>query len=305
MTVTGHHYTSTRVRGLADWNPNRATKVVLGAVLGIIDQYREHLPLTARQLFYRLVAVHGYDKTEKAYKRLLEYLNRARRAGIIPWNAIRDDGFSSTGGGGYNSPEDWIEATIDDAAAYHRDRQDGQAFRFEVWVEAEGMVPQIARAVAPFGIPVASSGGFNSTTAKYGAARQIARRDLPTVVLHIGDYDPSGVAIIDSLASDISAFVEDLGGVDDPTFSRVAITPEQQQRFGLPGAPRKPTDNRAGFEDETVQAEALTPDQLRDELLDGLRAWWDPDAYDELLAVEEAERSTLVEGIEQIRGMLS
>lgn len=304
MTVTGHAYTSTRVRGMAAWDPNPKTEAVLRAVIDILDQYREHLPLTARQVFYRLVATVGYDKTEKAYKRLLEYLNRARRAGMIPFWKIRDDGFSTYAAGGYDSPEDWIEATVSDAAAYRRDRQDGQEVEFEVWVEAAGMMPQVARFVQEFGISVSSSGGFNSTTSKHGAASRIANRDRQTVVFHIGDYDPSGVAIIDSLADDIGAFVADLGGTYDPVFERVAITPEQQRRFGLPGAPRKRTDNRAGFEDETVQAEALTPDQLRDELRAALAVWWDDETYGELLAAEEAERATLVEGIEQIRGML-
>jgi len=301
MTVTGHHYTSTRVRGMAEWNPNAKTEAVLAAVANILDQYREHLPLTARQIFYRLVATVGYDKTEKAYKRLLEYLNRARRANMIPFWMIRDDGFSTREAGGYDSPEQWIEATVADAAAYRRDRQDGQEVEFEVWVEAAGMVPQVARYVQDFGISVSSSGGFNSTTSKHTAASRIADRDRQTVVFHIGDYDPSGVAIIDSLADDIGEFVVDLGGDYDPVFERVAITPEQQRRFGLPGAPRKRTDNRAGFEDETVQAEALTPDQLRDELLAALAVWWDEEAYRELLAVEAMERTRLVEGIERIR----
>ena len=52
------------------------------------------LPLTVRQIFYRLVGAHGYDKTEQAYARLGEHLNRARRAGLIEFDAIRDDGIT-------------------------------------------------------------------------------------------------------------------------------------------------------------------------------------------------------------------
>ena len=51
--------------------------------------------------FYRLVGAHGYDKTERAYERLSEALNRARRARLIPMASIRD------GGGARVDPDFW------------------------------------------------------------------------------------------------------------------------------------------------------------------------------------------------------
>ena len=59
---------------------------------GVLDEYEDYLPLTIRQIFYRLVGAHNYEKTERAYARLCEHLNRARRARIIPMASIRDDG---------------------------------------------------------------------------------------------------------------------------------------------------------------------------------------------------------------------
>jgi hypothetical protein len=72
--------------------PHAGTVVLLDQVRSVLDEYLEHLPLTVRQVFYRLVGVYEYDKTEKAYARLAECLNRARRAGVISWDVIRDDG---------------------------------------------------------------------------------------------------------------------------------------------------------------------------------------------------------------------
>src|SRR6476659_7723521 len=83
---------TTRVRGLAPWQPQRKTRILLGSVQTVLDEYLEYLPLTVRQVFYRLVGAHGYDKTEKAYANLCEHLNRARRASLIPFETIRDDG---------------------------------------------------------------------------------------------------------------------------------------------------------------------------------------------------------------------
>src|SRR5262249_14964911 len=94
----------TRVRGFAPWSPEQATLVLLDQVQGILDEYVEHLPLTTRQIFYRLVGPHDYEKTDRAYQRLAEHLNRARRARIIPMTVIRDDG------GAISEPDHWDSA---------------------------------------------------------------------------------------------------------------------------------------------------------------------------------------------------
>ncbi len=305
-SVTGHEYTSTRVRGLAPWTPKAKTLAVLSAVTTVLDEYSEYLPLTARQIFYRLVGSTGYEKTEKAYSRLLEYLNRGRRSGMIPWSAIRDDGFDTSGGGGWDDPGQVISSVLYTAEAYTRDHQHGQPAFVEIWVEAAGMMPQVRDMVSDYSIPIYSSGGFNSTTSKYDSARRINtryhREDRPTRVLHIGDYDPSGVAIIDSLADDISAFLDDLGApyAAAARFARLAITPEQIDDLELPGAPAKRTDVRGGFDDLTVQAEALAPPQLEALILDEIREEWDVNVYDELLIAEALEREALVEALSAI-----
>ncbi len=303
MTVTGHQYTSTRVRGLAPWNPKAATMAVLHSVNTVLEEYRTYLPMTARQVFYRLVGAHGYDKTERAYSRLLEYLNRGRRAGLIPWSSIRDDGFDRTGGGGWDNPQQVIDSAIATAEGYERDHQDRQPFYTEMWVEAAGMMPQVARMVRDYSIPVYSSGGFNSTTSKHQTASRIVRRwdqeERDTRVLHIGDYDPSGVAVIDSLASDLWQFIRDMEyATSTAHFVRVAVTPGQIEELALPGAPPKANDRRGDFTDLAVQAEALSPPQLEEIVLDEVRAGWDDDAYQGLLVVEAEERATLVEALE-------
>src|SRR5262245_66542831 len=94
----------TRVRGFAPWSPEQATLALLDQVRGVLDEYADHLPLTIRQIFYRLVGAHDYEKTERAYQRLVEHLNRARRARIISMDVIRDDG------GVISEPDNWESA---------------------------------------------------------------------------------------------------------------------------------------------------------------------------------------------------
>ena len=84
---------TTRHRGFALWRPQQRTRDLLDTVQAVLAEYAEQLPLTLRQIFYRLVARHGFDKTEPAYERLGNVLNRARRAQIISFDDIRDDSF--------------------------------------------------------------------------------------------------------------------------------------------------------------------------------------------------------------------
>jgi hypothetical protein len=85
-----------RPRGfIARWTPRAETIALLDRVRAVLADYAEQLPLTLRQIFYRLVGAYSYEKTEAAYERLGETLNKARRARFIDMDAIRDDGFTS------------------------------------------------------------------------------------------------------------------------------------------------------------------------------------------------------------------
>src|SRR5215208_4470838 len=96
-----------RVKGFAPWNPQKRTELLLADIEAVLEEYEDYLPLTIRQVFYRLVGK-GYPKKENFYAIVQEDCNRGRRCGRIPFEAIRDDGVSRQGGepgSGYESPE--------------------------------------------------------------------------------------------------------------------------------------------------------------------------------------------------------
>src|SRR5207249_3416224 len=97
-------------------------------------------------------------------------------------------------------------------------------------------------------------------------------RDVPTLVLHVGDFDPSGLSVFDSAIDDVRAFVGDLGGGLIPEFRRVAVTEEQIENYALPDSPPKKTDRRGGWTGGTVQAEALSPADLTAEVERAIQA---------------------------------
>ena len=280
-----------RARGFVPWEPRAETRVLLEQVRGVLGEYEDYLPLTIRQIFYRLIGAHNYEKTEHAYARLCEHLNRARRARIIPMASIRDDGGVSSAPGSWDSAEQFMRTIREMAADFTLDRSAGQKTRLVVDCEAAGMVPQLERVAHPLGVTVISSGGFDSTTERHRFAAGLADHDRPTEVLDIGDHDPSGAHKFLAMMEDIQAFTRELGG--EVTFTRLAVTPTQITQYGLETAPPKATDKRA-FRGRTCQAEALAPDVLADILRHAIEQRIDHRVLDRVHKHERAEQRKLV-----------
>jgi hypothetical protein len=113
-----------RPKGYAPWRPQAKSVVLLGQVREILTQYEAQLPLTVRQIFYRLVAAYGYDKTEAAYERLGNLLVRARRAELIAFEDIRDDGIVSYSSRWHADVEDFWDDAVRRARPRHRAGED-------------------------------------------------------------------------------------------------------------------------------------------------------------------------------------
>ena len=285
----------TRPRGFAAWTPRPDSLALVADVQTVLAEYQAHLPLTCRQIFYRLVAMKGFDKTEAAYARLTETIGRARRAGLVPFASIRDDGSARYEFATWANPVHFLAEVRGDAEGFRLDRQEGQETRLWVLCEAGGMAPMLARVANAYGIPVLTSGGFDSLTAKHELANELAQAmqdGIGAEVLHLGDLDPSGVHLFSSLAEDVCAMTRHLANLE-PVFTRLAVTPEQASRLGLPSAPAKATDKRK-FSGATVQCEAIAPDVLSDLLRDAIEARRDSWGTEATLSAEADMRADLL-----------
>lgn len=281
-----------RPRGFDEsWNPRPETKRLIANVAEIIEINSEILPLTLRQIFYMLVSGYGYDKTERAYKRLCETMNRARRARMIGMDAIRDDKLTRENPHCWHSEASLLSVFRSYADSFRLHRQEGQPQFLIVWCEAGGMVPQLKTYCEDYGVPVISSGGFDSVTTKHNLAREFSNYDH-VEILHIGDHDPSGVHMCMNLTEDLGAFMNSYGGSLEVT--RLAVTPEQVALLDLPTAPPKKTDNRS-FSGLTTQAEAIPPRKLREIVTDAIGWRTDLAAYEEVLDREKDIRESLSE----------
>lgn len=296
----------TRPRGYIDhYKPQRRTIALLNDAIAVLNEYRDHWPLTVRQIYYRLVGARGYPKTEPFYDVLTTHLSNARRGRVIPFAAIRDDGVSVVEVQHFDDMNHFHGHVRDLGERSQRNWLANQRYHIEVWCEAGGMVYQLARVVEPYSINVYSSGGFDSTTARKILADRICRIGKPAIILHLGDYDPSGDSMFDALAEDVAAFVK----VDRPWgtvnvgFTRICLTKEQVDGYRLPTAPAKTTDSRArGWAERrggngTCQLEALAPDQIAAILREEVERLLDNRIYQEDLAMEEWERTMITRAL--------
>lgn len=319
---------SSRPKGFMDnWKPKPHIALVLDQVKEILAEYASYGPMTVRQVFYRLVGNYGYAKTERDYKNLAEWLVKARRAQIIKFGRIRDDGTIVKPASGNESRQevwDYLLDILRKPSRYHQlDRQMNQPQYIELWCEAAGMAPMLAGMVRNRNIPVYSTGGFSSVTVTYETAQRVASRDKPTYFLHVGDFDPSGESIFTSMSQDIGAFVvgqfggrwnsatgetTELSDGKNCLFvpRRVALTEEQVFEHDLPTAPPKMSDSRsANWFHEATQLEAMPPDLLEgvlteyiDEILDHdlLQETEDKQAEDE----ERLDEAVMGQSVESI-----
>ena len=279
QAVKTHH----RPRGyIANYRPRAETQALLAEVELVLEEYQDDWPLTVRQIFYRLVGAYGHAKTAAFYERLCDHLSNARRGRLIPFEAIRDDGVSVMAPAHYANEDEFHATVADMAGRYRQDKLASQQVQLEVWCEAAGMMPQLARVAHEYSVPVYSSSGFDSTTAKYSLAQRIWRLWKGTVVLHLGDFDPSGEALFAAVSEDVRAFVlEDrLTAAVDVEFERVALTPNQIERFDLPRDDVKESSHSPTWAwDYSCQLEALPPDVVAAELRAAIERRFDLDRW--------------------------
>lgn len=298
---------SERPKGFAKWNPRPQTLAIVNQVQEILEMYHAHLPMTVRQIFYRLVGAYGYEKTEKGYNRLAEHLVRARRAQLIPFDAIRDDGTIDHRPWGFADEVAFWEDVRDSAEQYKKDRMLPQPVSVELWCEAAGMVPQLARAMSKYSVPVYSTGGFSSVTVTHEIAERARDLDKRTIFLHVGDFDPSGQSIFDSMSKDALYFVAGYRGGSlaeaEEKFcaKRVALTLEQVEEHDLPTAPPKASDSRsANWYEETCQLEAMPPDLLAETVIEAVESEIDLSILERTIEEQRDERHSITEKLDEV-----
>lgn len=298
------------------------------ASLEVIDQANDicavyaqsGLSLTLRQLYYQFVARDLLPNNQRSYDRLGSIISDARLAGLFDWDYIVDRTRNLSKQSTWTSPE----ALIKDAAeAYLTDTWAPQKRRIEVWIEKDAAIGVIERVCTLNNVPYFSCRGYTSSSEMWNAATRIGeylRNGEQTVILHIGDHDPSGLDMTRDIEDRLRLFVHQdwvgeyavagrsrgdirrsmrdvmrqqgstIGDTELPwEIRRIALTIAQINEYQPPPNYAKTTDSRfTAYMDATGLTESWELDALDPFVMEGLIQ----DHIDEFRVDDEYARAT-------------
>lgn len=271
-----------------------ATLATIVQAREIIDEYSaQGYSLTLRQVYYQFVSRGLLENKQTEYKRLGDIISKARRAGMIDWQAIVDRTRNLQQLPSWESPSDIVAAV---AQQFRYDRWEHQPTYVEVWFEKDALMGVFERPANQLRLPFFSCRGYPSDSEVWAAAQRLeakgAGRDK--VVLHFGDHDPSGI----DMTRDIRERLE-LFGAGFVEIRRLALNMDQVEEYQPPPNPAKESDSRiAGYReihgDESWELDALEPRVLAQLVTDEVdtlieREQWEEDVEREREARQELQ----------------
>ena len=254
----------------------------------------EDRPQSLRNVYYRLVAEGTIEKTDRAYQGLIDRATKMRRRdagepGHLPYGWISDASRLGYHVDTYRDHKDFLRST---AAFYRQDIWRSIPSHVEVWCESRSLAGVLRGVCRELAVSLYPTGGFASLTLVHSAAQEMAHTGKDhVVVFYIGDYDPAGFHIPESLERDLRGHLDNEGM--ELEFRRLAINEAQIGHYGLPGKPRKEGEKRRQDIEETVEAEALPAIVTRQLVRDAVQAYLPADALVVARVAEASEREII------------
>jgi hypothetical protein len=282
-----------RTFGRLRWSP------IVARAAEIVNGY--DIPVTLRQLFYRLVMERLIPNSDGAYKGLSKNTVALRRSGEFP--RLVDRSRKIIQPASWNGPALALDSWI---GQYRRDRSEGQAVNLFIGVEKNALAGLLEVWFDEIGIPVLPLGGYSSDGLDVDVRDAVVDDGRPAVLVYAGDFDASGMDIGRSFIDTTNCWAHTV---------RVALSPEQIETLGLPVLQGKSTDTRApkfieryaemhtrhdfGVDERgrrypvQVELDALDPDDLYAMFNNEVARFWDMSVFDSVLRREEEDMSTL------------
>jgi hypothetical protein len=283
----------------------------------IIRKYQaQGFTLTLRQLYYQFVAhdlfvdkyswngrkwvkdPEGTINAQPNYDNLGAVISDARLAGLVDWNAIEDRTRFLRGHTTYVDPADAIAKLHD---RYRIDMWQNQPKRLEVWIEKDALVGVIEDICGEWDMNYFACRGYASQSELYTAGKRIEYRrqehDQDTIVIHLGDHDPSGMDMTRDNCDRLSLFA---GGYVE--VRRIALNMPQVEQYNPPPNPTKGGDSRspqyeAEFGQECWELDALEPSAISDLIRAEVDRERDVDLWNERVDLWNEHKSKLKDAV--------
>jgi hypothetical protein len=260
----------------------------------IIEEYQaQGFSLTLRQLYYQFVSRDLIANKQSEYKRLGSIISDGRLAGLIDWEAIEDRTRELKKLTHWTDPGSIVRAA---ARGFRVDHWEGQAIRPEVWIEKEALVGVIKDVCERLDVAYFACKGYVSQSEMWKASQRYKGRadyGQETVIIHLGDHDPSGVDMTRDIGDRQDLF-EALGC----DVQRIALTMDQINQYSPPPNPAKLTDSRAtdyinSYGTNSWELDALEPRVLSDLIADKVMGYRDESILADVLEKERKYKAIL------------
>jgi hypothetical protein len=278
------------------------SELIIRQANAIIHEYRlDGYRLTLRQLYYQFVArdlfpeawIDPVTKTknhQRNYKKLGSIISDGRLAGLIDWTAIVDKTRVFKRNSHWETPGEIIAATVSN---FQMDYWEGQEYRPEVWIEKQALEGVISGICSELDVRYFSCKGYVSQSKMWSAAQRIRREDdQKSIIIHLGDHDPSGI--------DMSRDIEDRMDVFGAStrLERIALNMDQVEQYDPPPNPAKLSDTRATryigeYGNESWELDALEPSVLSDLIREKVLSYRDEEIYQDVVDQEMEYKAKL------------
>ena len=259
----------------------------------IIEEYvAQGYDLTLRQIYYQFVARDIIPNKDSEYKRLGSIINDARLAGLIDWDYIQDRTRNLQSLSHWKSPKEIIDTA---AKSYRLDKWKNQPYRIEVWIEKDALVGVIESVCDKYDVPYFSCRGYTSQSEMWRASERMNNdyEGQETIILHLGDHDPSGIDMTRDIQDRLYIFE-----VDNIEVIRIALNQVQIKKYNPPPNPAKITDSRAvkyieryGY--DSWELDALEPSVITRLIEDNIEKHLDFKRLESVIKKEKAGRAKI------------
>lgn len=283
------------------WGISEAKRGMVDAILTVLRDLEEYLPVSLRAIHYRLLVKAFFRHLKKktpyrndlaSYKDLSNLATRMRLAGQIPWDSICDETRPVIKWQVWQNAADFVAQQSDRfLRGYARDLLQSQQRHFEIVVEKLTVQNFVKSVASKYCMPVVVMRGNSGIDARYQLVerfRASGKRSL--FLLCLGDCDPDGDSIVDST---LRSFRDDFG-ICDVQGTRVAMTHSQADMLNLPRMleAKKKSPNYRTFitthgRTDCYELEAVAPEVLQEWLDAAVQGVLDVEAYN-----HEVDRQT-------------
>lgn len=277
----------------ADWTPIPSTRAIIDTAEDLAEELVSvGIKPTARQLYYALVRRGSIPNTPSFAKLVERSIPRARVAGLLDWDLVQEDSPAPT-----NRTASLDSLLLHYGLTAELDIWRGQAYRPEVWVEKDSLVPFVTAALAEYQVPVRS---LRANAPSVGLLRAVALDHADTeragqhpYVIYLGDHDPFGLTIEESFRTRLAEF-----GSTAPVV-RLAADYMEAMMSGkdIPSMPEPQTDQayiEAFGAEYAFEPEAYDPQELQSAIRSEVEALADSDSLLRAIDWQSTQRARLI-----------